>query len=70
MFTRGLEESGKYRHDQGQLAELLGVSKGTVAMWEIGKRGRTLKRLMRTQIYLIEGWNISVGIPITPLRRC
>lgn len=39
MFAQKLKELRKERSmTQVQLAEALGVSKGTVAMWEIGKR--------------------------------
>ena len=39
MFAHRLKELRKEKNmTQVQLAELLGVSKGTVAMWEIGKR--------------------------------
>ncbi len=39
MFSLRLKELRKERNmTQVQLAEALGVSKGTVAMWEIGKR--------------------------------
>ncbi len=39
MFAQRLKELRKEKNmTQVQLAEALGVSKGTVAMWEIGKR--------------------------------
>ena len=39
MFANRLKEIRKEKNmTQVQLAEALGVSKGTVAMWEIGKR--------------------------------
>ncbi len=39
MFSNRLKEIRKSKNmTQAQLADTLGVSKGTVAMWEIGKR--------------------------------
>lgn len=46
MFAQRLKELRKEKHmTQVQLAELLGVSKGTVAMWEIGKREANFETL-------------------------
>lgn len=46
MFAHRLKELRKEKNmTQVQLAELLGVSKGTVAMWEIGRREPNFKTL-------------------------
>ena len=46
MFANRLKEIRKEKNmTQVQLAEVLGVSKGTVAMWEIGKRQSNFETL-------------------------
>ena len=48
MFAERLKELRKDKNmTQVQLAEALGVSKGTVAMWEIGKREPNFETLNR-----------------------
>ena len=48
MFAERLKELRKDKNmTQMQLAEALGVSKGTVAMWEIGKREPNFETLNR-----------------------
>lgn len=48
MFAERLKELRKDKNmTQVQLAETLGVSKGTVAMWEIGKREPNFETLNR-----------------------
>ena len=48
MFAERLKELRKGKNmTQVQLAEALGVSKGTIAMWEIGKREPNFERLDR-----------------------
>ena len=48
MFAERLKELRKEKNmTQVQLAEALGVSKGTVAMWEIGKREPNFETLNR-----------------------
>ncbi len=48
MFAERLKELRKEKNmTQVQLAETLGVSKGTIAMWEIGKREPNFEMLDR-----------------------
>ena len=48
MFAERLKELRKGKNmTQVQLAEALGVSKGTIAMWEIGKREPNFETLNR-----------------------
>ena len=48
MFAERLKELRKEKNmTQVQLAEALGVSKGTIAMWEIGKREPNFETLDR-----------------------
>lgn len=48
MFAERLKELRKDKNmTQVQLAEALGVSKGTIAMWEIGKREPNFETLNR-----------------------
>lgn len=48
MFAERLKELRKEKNmTQVQLAEALGVSKGTIAMWEIGKREPNFETLNR-----------------------
>lgn len=48
MFAERLKELRKEKNmTQVQLAEALGVSKGTIAMWEIGKREPNFETLYR-----------------------
>ena len=48
MFSDKLKKARKMEGmTQVSLAEVLGVSKGTVAMWEIGKREPSFHMLMR-----------------------
>ncbi len=48
MFAERLKELRKEKNmTQVQLAETLGVSKGTIAMWEIGKREPNFETLNR-----------------------
>ena len=48
MFAERLKELRKGKNmTQVQLAEALGVSKGTIAMWEIGKREPNFETLDR-----------------------
>lgn len=48
MFAERLKELRKEKNmTQAQLAEALGVSKGTIAMWEIGKREPNFETLDR-----------------------
>ena len=48
MFADRLKELRKEKNmTQVQLAEVLGVSKGTIAMWEIGKREPNFETLNR-----------------------
>ena len=70
MFAHRLKElRNENNMAQVQLAELLGVSKGTVAMWEIGKREpsiatlRTLSDIFDRRIDYILGYSNDTPSP-------
>lgn len=71
MFGARLKELRKKNgYTQVTLAGKLGVSKGTVAMWEVGKGNLILKRYVHYQNYLMLGliiyWDNQMMIHQSP----
>lgn len=58
-LSERLKQLRKERHmTQADLANVLGVAKGTVAMWEMGREIPVLKHWNSCQLYLIEQCHI------------
>ena len=62
MFSQNLRELRKEKNlTQAQLAKRLGVSKGTVAMWEVGQREPKFEMLKKIANLFSESTDYILG---------
>ncbi len=62
MFSQNLRELRKEKNlTQSQLAKILGVSKGTVAMWEVGQREPKFEMLKKIASLFSESTDYILG---------